>query len=549
MSLQTRLLVILAAALAPVLAVQLYNQAELRRERETQVADNARREAELIHASVARALDGGQQIARLLSGDPDIRLRRPTCRDDLDEALTAEPRFSAIALFDEAGEPWCGTEHAASLEGRRGLARDAMASGQLRLGVFTDAPPLGRHLPVAYPMADPQAGTASGALVASFDLDWLGWFLTTLEHPPGRTIVIADREATILSRYPEHDRWSGEPFLPSVAPLVRERSPGQAIIPSFDDLDRLIGYIPPSEPPGGLWSSVGYVMRDLTVGIDRAATRGYALMAASAAAAVGLALLTGHYVIRRPTRTLLAAIERAKRGDLTTPPAASFSPRSEFGALAEAYGELAAALRERQAQTDLLMEELNHRVRNTVATASGLVRGMARDQESVAAFRDDVVDRLQALARIQTLGAGPGAEAGTVARLLETELEPHAEAGAADRIRLGGPEVALDEDRVRALGLALHELATNAAKYGGLSSPRGRLDVRWEIAAGDPPVLRLVWRETGAAAPEPNREGFGTRLVRMMVEGQLRGRIDRRFDADGFVAVIEAPLPPAAAPV
>lgn len=199
--------------------------------------------------------------------------------------------------------------------------------------------------------------------------------------------------------------------------------------------------------------------------------------------------------------------------------------------------------------TELLAREVEHRAKNTLAVVSSLLRMSNVDgAEDVV----EVIDgRVKALSRTMAL-LGRGRWKGAPLRdIIEGELRPFAAAGPAASstggfaIDLSGPSVQVDVDCVQPLSMALHELATNAAKYGALSRAGGSLRVTWQV---DTDRLHLRWQERGGPTMRsaPPQSGFGSRLIAMLVEGQLRGVVNRRWEAEGLVCELSFPHRPAA---
>lgn len=131
-------------------------------------------------------------------------------------------------------------------------------------------------------------------------------------------------------------------------------------------------------------------------------------------------------------------------------------------------------------------------------------------------------------------------EATTLEKLLESVLEPHA--GFGESYQFAGPEVRLESRSASGLALVLHELATNAFKYGALSVPSGRIEVSWTTDSSESGSLDLVWREINAPVRScPTQSGFGSRLIEETITGQLRGKLPRTWEA-GLICEIEIPL-------
>jgi two-component sensor histidine kinase len=194
-------------------------------------------------------------------------------------------------------------------------------------------------------------------------------------------------------------------------------------------------------------------------------------------------------------------------------------------------------------QNELLSRELSHRIKNIFAVVSGLIGLSSRHDPSVRTFAKGLQDRIAALGRAHEF-ARPHSEASrpalggsTLKGLLKEIFTPYP-ASDEGRITIAGDDVPVDDRGATPIALVFHELATNAAKYGALSSADGRVDV--EIARTDAAV-RITWRETGGPAimGEPERTGFGTRLAELSVAQQLGGVIRREWKSSGLCVEIE----------
>jgi PAS domain S-box-containing protein len=189
----------------------------------------------------------------------------------------------------------------------------------------------------------------------------------------------------------------------------------------------------------------------------------------------------------------------------------------------------------------LLTNELNHRVKNTLATIQSIARATARRATSVGEFRQTFEDRLLALSATHNILTQASWEAAEIGDLLAQETAPYP----AEQVSVGGPSVRLVPRQALALGMVFHELTTNAAKYGALSAATGRLNVRWAVLdiGGGTPLLTLEWRETGGPAVSPPAQtGFGSRLMKSSVKQDLAGEVALEFKPAGLVCRIEAPL-------
>lgn len=197
-------------------------------------------------------------------------------------------------------------------------------------------------------------------------------------------------------------------------------------------------------------------------------------------------------------------------------------------------------LKQARTKQRLLVKEMFHRTKNLFALAGGVVALNARSAATPKELADAVRERLAALARAHDLTLPDLADdevhyahkATTLPALVETILEPFV-TGDHVAVEIHGPEVPIEGSAVTSMALFLHEIATNAAKYGPLSSPRGHIDVSWSIQNDE---LQLVWRERGGppVSGPPESEGFGGQLTKLTVTGQLGGKISYEWLPEGL---------------
>src|SRR5712671_5676220 len=184
---------------------------------------------------------------------------------------------------------------------------------------------------------------------------------------------------------------------------------------------------------------------------------------------------------------------------------------------------------------NLLSREVDHRAKNALALAQSIVR-LTR-APNVGAYIQAVEGRISALARVHTILSLSSWQGAEIKRLIDEELAPYLEAG---QIKLSGAEVQLQPATAQTLALALHELVTNSAKYGALSTLSGRLTIKWEIHAD---VLQMVWEERdGPVVEKPASRGFGTRSVIASIESQLGGQAEFDWRSTGLICRLSVPL-------
>lgn len=187
----------------------------------------------------------------------------------------------------------------------------------------------------------------------------------------------------------------------------------------------------------------------------------------------------------------------------------------------------------------LMMAELDHRVKNTLANIQALVTHSSRHAESLTSFVVGLDKRLHAMAKAHSLLTQSRWEGVSVELLLREELEPYSQAGA--NVTFHGAEAILTSKSALALSLALHELATNAAKFGAFSKSPGRVDVEWTVIA-DSGGIMLNWRESGGPpVGPPRRRGFGSSLIERALALETGGTAKITYDRAGVVCEIRLP--------
>jgi two-component system CheB/CheR fusion protein len=196
--------------------------------------------------------------------------------------------------------------------------------------------------------------------------------------------------------------------------------------------------------------------------------------------------------------------------------------------------------REASARQDALLHELEHRVKNLLATITSLATRMARGARSVPEFQEAFLSRLQSMSRMHDLLAGEAWRGTDLRALVTTAVAAYVNATAGN-VAMTGAELIVSPNAAATLGMILHELAINAAEYGAFSVPSGLVSVDWRA---EDDRVRLAWRESGGpqiAAPGP--AGFGTTFIHRAVAHELLGEATLDFAPDGVVCTINFPLP------
>jgi two-component sensor histidine kinase/ActR/RegA family two-component response regulator len=194
----------------------------------------------------------------------------------------------------------------------------------------------------------------------------------------------------------------------------------------------------------------------------------------------------------------------------------------------------------------LILEELHHRIKNTLATVSAIASQSLRTATSIEHGQHAIEGRLVALGRAHDLLLQARWANASLDQTIHGATEPYVTIGSG-RISIAGPDIRITSGAVIALAMTLNELCTNTTKFGALSVPAGRIDIVWKIDEATQ-RLHLTWSEkNGPVVHAPSRQSFGTRLIGTLGQ-QLKGHVKLSYDASGFVYVLDVPMASLVAP-
>jgi two-component system CheB/CheR fusion protein len=188
-----------------------------------------------------------------------------------------------------------------------------------------------------------------------------------------------------------------------------------------------------------------------------------------------------------------------------------------------------------------VMQELQHRVKNMLANVLALVSRASRDATVDRDVFTALARRIQALAQTHKLLTQSNWASANLSQILAPELTA---VYGADRVELKGPEIIVNARAALSLGMAVHELATNAAKYGAFSNPQGKVRLNWlRQDDGESDTYIFTWTETGGPAPTVNGDdGFGTQLIKSTITGSLNGNVEFHWEPEGLRCVLQVPV-------
>lgn len=196
----------------------------------------------------------------------------------------------------------------------------------------------------------------------------------------------------------------------------------------------------------------------------------------------------------------------------------------------------------------MLIDELNHRVKNTLATVQSIVTQAMRNSSDLQIVRESIETRLAALSRSHDLLGREKWQGAGLLDLVHESLAPFRETdGRAERFDINGDNIRLSPKAALALGIALNELATNAVKYGALSNEAGTVSIDWTLhPKDDGRWLCFHWRERGGPpVVAPTRKGFGSRVIEQGLAHELEGKVELDYGPGGLVCMINIPAPQA----
>lgn len=554
-SLASRLFVLTGVALAPALVIAVFAVISIQKERTADLHADARRSAELVMMEVEQTFVGIEGVMRTLVAAPVVRgANTGACSTLLAETVQAVEFISALYILEEDGTLRCQSDAVPVADFRgQSFFTEALATGNRITGTMLDQGDGAPLLPVALRIAGRSRDSAMVA-VGFFDLTWMETRLQRRSLPPGGALTIVDRSGTILARVPQPEDFIGTKIRPEYMYLLEEEQPGSVELVSSDGTNRVVGYFPPAASPSGVYVSAGF-----------STVEGYAVMREIALQSLGLALLgtalasvlayyTARHFIARPVGVLLATIADWRRGITTsrTGMSAEDGEMGEAGAALDAFMSEVLANREARKKADeardLMRDELEHREKNLLATVQAIARqtfsqGGAEDRLRVFS------DRLNAISEANQLLKQSGWQSTSLRNLILSGVSTFVGENL-DRVVARGPDLVVKGNVATALGMSIHELCTNAVKYGALSNDTGRVMIEWDVQPPDQGgAFTLLWTERGGPpVTKPERTGFGSKVIRHALSAQTGGTVEITHEPEGLVCRLTAPAEAVIAP-
>jgi two-component sensor histidine kinase len=546
--LSVRLLLLVLLAAVPVFALEAYYELQVREQRRAEIGQQVQQMADLVAGQLDRMIEGAQTVLVTLGHFPSIRGRHvETCNDTLIRLAARFPNLDTVGVAGPDGVVVCNSvPRSPPLNvADRPYFQRAMQTKSLTMSDLLVGQLSGRKLlTLVQPTLD-ERGAVETVLILTLDPRAISELLHRVPLPEDAIIGVLDSSGRHVARVPYLPAAIGE-SLPD--PALFERLAGHAkghlVGRGEDGVARFYGFAH-SAVAADLVAYVALAGDPMFAAADRLFLRRVALSGVAFVLAGIAAFWFGSYVVRRPIMKLRSAMQRVAAGDLSVR-AEVASGIEELSELAASFDEMARKRRHAEEQQQILLRELNHRMKNSFAAVRSIAAqtlSHAADQEE---FQRAFDGRLAALSRASTLLTAGNWQVADLRSLIEATLEPFR---TQSNLRLHGPRVTLPSEATLTLGLVLHELATNAAKYGAFSVPQGRVEIAWAMQSeADSPRLILDWSEHGGPpVQEPQRRGFGRSLIERSVAYELDGSAELTFPPAGVRCHIEVPLGPGAA--
>lgn len=535
MSLRRRLFLPVVTALLPIIAIEAYNQVELRATQAREVRNSAIDQARRVAAEQERIVNGVSNVLSTLAVLKSVRTQQPTRCNDLFAAILPDfEGFGSLVATRADGTPFCAaragdadTSSKAPSVADRFFFKQAMANQALTVGGYARIFGNGRPaFHIAVPYFD-YHNHLRGIVYVAYKLNALAMHLNQALQAKHETLSVIDRNGRILIRLPDRQSDIGRPVSREMATrLAKATVPFYVVARSpTDGVTRIYGVIPSQLNSDGFSIRIGLNRTAAFAALNKANTRALLVIAGGTLIAFLLAWLIGLHLVRTPIEGLLDATRRWRKGDLTA--RTSLSGPTELGQLGEAFDEMADDLQHAIQVKDMLLRELNHRVMNSLQMISALFSLQARsltDSEARARF-SDAVNRVNSLAlAYRRMHTADGVDTIEFSEFLTELCADIGKSLMPEGIpcRVTSDPLLLGSQEASSLALIVNELLTNAVKYGRKNAP---IDVALVRARGG---YRLSIQNEGTLPANYDLEGhsgFGVRMVKMLAD-RLRGRLE-----------------------
>ena len=548
-SLGRRAFAIALSSILPFACVLTFNEYRLRLDREVEVNQIALRTAEQASIEMDRLLGGIELTLRAVSKAPGIiAFETERCGRYIANLKDVTPQLTAILVLDLTGSARCGPDNTSLPDiVKEDYFRNAIsARGELALGSYTVGRLSGRPvLPMALAILD-QAGEPVGVVVSGLDLRWLGTSLRDYPLAHRASLTVSDQNGTIIAREPYPERFIGTQIPTNFMKLLSAQSAGTIDVVSQDNTTRILGYVPLSIKPKGLYISAGIARDEAFASINAATLRNLISGVCGLVLAILLSWYLGRKLLRGPVQRISATLSARRAGDSSrrTGMKAEDGDLEALGAEFDAYmDELNRNKLEQERAEEhrtLLAQELSHRVKNLIATIQAIAHQSFNGQTRVKDAMPVFDARLSAIANAQQVLLFDRSEPATLREAVNSSISLF-ESLPGDRFKLSGDDLAIRSEAALTFAMAIHELCTNAVKYGALSKD-GHVNIDWN-ANDQTDTFLLTWTEMGGPPVDPpSRKGFGSKMIERILTSRIGGSATMSFHRSGLECVVQAPL-------
>jgi two-component sensor histidine kinase len=538
------LALITCASLIPVVLLGAYG---IKLIVDAERVQETRRLAEVARAlgqSVDRELDTYREKINVLATSPTLQ------HDDLtafarlarDMSVQTESRIILVdRTFRQRVNTRSATDTALPETNNRDVVEQVLRTGKPMIGNLL-AGSYSKQL--AFTVVAPVFvdGIVKYALALGPDPSSIQYVLRQNYVPDGWLGAIIDRNATILARSERFDEFFGKKASGSLSAVMTKQGDTLETV-DLDGRHAITSYV--TSPISG-WRTVVWAPKAVIAASSRRLqwlTSGLAALTLliSIASAVLLGIL-----IKKPANQVVASAHALSAGDpVVYQPSLMREANMVHRAMAEASDVIAKReyeLRVSEEHTKFIMRELSHRSKNLLAIIQSMARQTGRNSSSMAEFERRFEERISGLARSHDLLIGRNWQGAMLADLVESQLKPFVD-DVNGRVEIIGPDLLIRPAAAHTLGMVLHELATNASKYGALSNAVGRIAITWNVdhRIGRVPRFHMTWRESGGPlVSKPTRQGFGHIVIERMTASAFGGTAAVSWDESGFTWKLEA---------
>jgi two-component sensor histidine kinase/CheY-like chemotaxis protein len=536
LSIRTWLMAVVAATIFPMLFFGAWlAKIEYDRTREASIL-------QLLHVSRAllqateREFQHREGILLALAATPALQDGDLETFHKLSESIVSRmPPTSGIILADRSGQQIINTRrpYGTPLPRRGDMTpvNKVFETGKtwvsdLFVGALMSIPVVGIDIPVF------RDGQVIYDLALSVPIQALDSILAEQRFPEGWIAVIVDRSGTVVSRNTERTKWIGQK-MPDAEQTVILSSEGHRD-GTLDQIPMLTAW---SRSPEWGWA---VAISQPQQQIHASVISDLAVLFVAGTLALALGVLLASLISRRISVATADLASSAALLGTRNYHSREKTRIKEIDSVSMKLTDASQLLHQRDLQRDaaedhqrLLMAELDHRVKNILAT----VQALARQSLGRVPAAESFIGRVMALAQAHNVLATTQWRGAKLGELVDLTLAPYRDETA--RIETVGPDIILDAKATQALSLVIHELAVNASKYGALSQRTGRLKLSWQAQDEN---LQINWIETdGPVTQQPDKKGFGSRLMELSIV-ELGGTLDRRFETGGLTCRIDIPL-------